>query len=211
MPGLFRTKTDAQKWQKSMDKLLGEYAPLAISETLTEIAQDVQFRSIVNMKGMFLKVGKYSANSLRTWKASPMRNIARIRAVTGSISPYLDLQDSGGTARPQQGKLMPTPSKASRGGSLANPILPRFRVSKMGDLKNRSADNKFFLLGSGQKNRPWLIVRRYAKGRLVWLRALDRTEVRLKPHAWHRKAVQQKATQKAMMGLFLRNMKALVK
>ena len=211
MPGLFRTKSDAQKWQKSMDRLLGEYAPLAISETLTEIAQDVQIRSFVEMKAKFLKIGEYSKRSLRTWKASPLRSIARIRAVTGSISPYLDLQEVGGTAKPQQGRLMPIPTKAARGGNLANPIASRFRVSKMGDLKAKSQGNKFFLLAPGMKERPWLIVRRYARGRLVWLRSLDRTEVNLKPQSWHRNAVKLRATQKALFAAFLRNMKALVK
>jgi hypothetical protein len=81
----------------------------------------------------------------------------------------------------------------------------------MGDLKHRQPGSKFFLLSPGQKERPWLIVRRYARGRLVWLRSLDRTEVRLKPQSWHRNAVKLRATQKTLFAAFLRNMKALVK
>ena len=102
---------------------------------------------------------------------------------TGTISPYLPLQETGGVIRARRQRI-PVPTLAARRGkSRAGVIAPRFRMSKLGQLGRGS---KFFFM---RLRKPGIFIRQ--KKRLIMIRDLSIASRRIEPTGWFSEAVKK--------------------
>ena len=203
-------KTNLPAWQAQMAKLAGKDFPAIVAKSINQVAERAHMSSIINAKNTFKKFNRFSAQSMRFYKANPKKNIFKINAIAGSRSEYLKNQDMGGTTSPRSGHYVPVPTLAARRGSVRNSIQAQFRLDK-------GRKSKFFVLNleSGYRG---LFYRRakWQRGgghaadtkKIVMLRALNQTSVKIKPMRWHTKAMKTYGTQAAMNAAFARAMRS---
>jgi hypothetical protein len=150
---------------------------------------------------MFTLRNKYTERSLRFYKANPKANISKINAVTGTISTYMDLHESGGYRTPKQGRAVPVATLAARGGKATNTVR---RANYAGQL----GPNRFIGTpkGAGSRGqRPYGVYARTKKNKhLVMIRNISQARVQIKESRWHSKAMSDFATRKVLTDEFVK-------
>jgi len=160
---------------------------------------------------------EYTMRSLKVSEARVSGRTGRVGyAEVGSISPYLPIQETGGTIRAKRRRIA-IPTKAARGGSKRGIVRPRFRMNRMGGI-NR-AGSKFFTLypargpymRHGKMVAPILrkagIFYRQSKRKLLFVRDIESARIRVKPTRWHSEAVKKFGRQSLMEQVFIREAK----
>ncbi len=161
-------------------------------------------RSIRNIKSDLILRNQYTERSMILWKSKykPGRSIDRISATTGSKSPYLPLQETGGVVRAKKSKI-PVPTLAGRRGKWRKPIPPSLRMNRMGAIGTEGS--KFFFMKSpgGKKG----IFYRKSKKKIVKVRDISRRSYRIKATRWHSEAVKKFGNKRIMGQLFVQEAK----
>lgn len=190
-----------REYADALRKLGKEELPKVAAAVVTRLAVAGQGAQARALGRDFTLRNKWTLGSLRTWKAKPMANIDRINAVTGTVSPYLDEQEVGGTETNKDGTpTRTTPSLTSRGRNWQKPISARFRWSALRNSKN----NTFVLKprsgaavlsrkrqASRRAIRQAIIVQRTGVRTLKKLRVVNRSDVHLKATHWHERAMDR--------------------
>ncbi len=209
MPSWLQVKTDYRKYMLAMRRLRDDAAPKARAATINAVATAVHNKSGRNIQhDMILR----NAYTLRSLKVSPakVRGGGRVGyAEVGSISPYLPLQEAGGTRRPVRGRRVPVPTAASRGGNWRRPVLRRYalkpgvRIARPG----RRTGSKMFILRPGPILQKPAIFTRPSKHKLIKVRFLHERSYRVRPTHWHTRAVKQFGKRHLMEQVYIREAK----
>ena len=192
--------TDVKAWTRKMDRVNKELLPKAIGATVNTAAKGSHARSLKNIRKAFTLRNMYTERSMLLYqsKYKPGRSIDRINAVTGTKSPYLPIQETGGVIRAKRQKI-PVPTLAGRAGKWRRPIPPRLRMNRIGQIG--TAGSKFFFMTSpgGKKG----IFYRKSKKKIVKVRDISRRSYRVKETKWHSKAVDYFAKPSTFARIFI--------
>jgi hypothetical protein len=211
--GLFSVFVDHASWNANMHMALLRGFPEIISQTLNTQARLAGIRQLQNLrKDMTLRneyterslyIGKGEGTDGLFWPALSTVPIGRMNAVVGSKSPYLAIQETGGTK--QKAGSMPT--KAGRGGDEKKVIPNYFRLRAMGSIgggkgsftaKGRRRKGKgFFILGPGPRlKQPAIFFREVGSpgAKLMKIRLLGKKTQAVKATHFHTEAVRHYGT-----------------
>ena len=183
-------KTDIKGYIKALRKTRNFAIPNAVKTTLDITAFDVR-KMYINIIGeKFILRNKWTAGSIRVIKAKANRNISLIQSETGSVSPYMEKQEKGGTVT-AKGSRLPIPTEKARvSESRGKPVSTKFRMNRLGKItKGRKA--KFFIA----KFRREGIYTRKGK-RLVMIRNLEKSSVTIKAVHSLTEATNKEATER---------------
>ena len=147
----FSADVDTRAYMHAMRLLGREVLPQVVAETLNETADAVTRRSLRYLQKRLTVRTKFTTNSLTRSGARPYKalnkargnNIQRMFSRAGSISPYLGIQDTGGTKGPRRGSRVPIPTRNARTGRNINKsIAARYNLGRMGDI---AGDGRYFI------------------------------------------------------------------
>jgi hypothetical protein len=165
--------------------------------TLTDVAKAVTVRSERNIRHDMIVRTPYTTRSLKTYKASPSRPIARQDSVSGTASDYLPIQDTGGKVKARR-KVIAVPTNAVRGADRKKKVPSKYRINNM---------PKAFVLHPSSPSkilrRPALFLRRGK--RLIKVRDLGARDYQLKATRWHSEAVGKYGNYAYMGQVFAHN------
>ncbi len=211
--GLFSVNVDHAQWNMSVKMMLLRGFPEVISETLNTEANLAGIRALQNLKKDFTLRNQYTERSLYIgkgtgtqglfWPALSTVPIQRMNAVIGSKSPYLAIQEEGGT-KPKAGSM---PTLAGRGGDEKSPIPNYFRLRAMGSIAGgrgqyttkgkRKRGKGFFILGPGPSLKQTAIFFREPgnpHAPLMKIRLLGKKTQTVKATHWHTEAARYYGT-----------------
>jgi len=194
-----RTFTSVRAYQRALQKYTKDGLPKAQAATINAVAKAAHNRSLRNVRERFTLRNRYTERSIRFSEAR-VRSSGRVGyAVTGSKSPYLPLQEKGGTVRARRRRIA-IPTKAARTSGLkTKPVARRYRMNQIGPIGRGS---KFFFLPT---RKPGLYTR---KGkRLIMIRDISIRSYRLRPTRWHSEAVSKFSKRSVMNAIFMREAK----
>ncbi|MCA9789729.1 MAG: hypothetical protein KC462_08145 [Cyanobacteria bacterium HKST-UBA05] len=140
-------------------KELGDDArqlPFAFAMALTNTAEDVRLDEVRRLPQKFTIRNKYVARGIRKTPATK----ANLVAYVGSVTPFMGLQESGGTKTPTQGGMIAVP--ITGGGirtSFAKRVTPGLWVSKQIEkprtfTKRTKSGNTVVMRRVGKESRP---------------------------------------------------------
>lgn len=177
----------------------GEAFPKAMAATINTTAKAAHNRSLRNVRERFTIRNRYTERSIR-FSGARVKSGGRFGyAITGSISPYMPLQETGGTVRARR-QAIAIPTKAARtGGVKTGVVARRYRMDRIGRI---GGGGKFFFLPT---RKPGLYTRK--RGKLIMIRDISISKYRLKPTRWHGDAVDQFAKRSIMEAVFEREAK----
>ena len=211
----FSADVDTRAYMNAMRILGREVLPQVVADTLNETADAVTQRSLRYLKRRLITRTKFTTNSVTRAGAKPYKalnkargnNIQRMFSRAGSISPYLGVQDMGGTQRSQKDRV-PIPTLAARTAkNLSKSIARRYNLGKMGNI---GTDGKFFIgRPKGEKRykgRPLGLYERYSgNGKLRLIRNLESTSVNVPASRWFSDAVEELGAPRLIRARFKRN------
>lgn len=129
-------------------------------------------------------------------------DLNRINAVSGTVSPYMPLQESGGTQKPKIGaKFIPMPTTKGRGGNLRKVIPTRFRLGP--NKPEFGKGSPFFALPSGIYYRAGKPSKGGGLGPLIMIRTLGESTQVVKKNQWHESAMKQWGTPENMQKAYI--------
>ena len=193
-------ETEALKRQ--LQRYNKDALPKAVAAALNAVGGAAHRQAERNVRTRFTIRNKFTMRSLRLFSANPKPDIKRINAITGTISPYLPLQETGGTVRARR-KAIAIPTKNARiSRSKARPVASRFRMNRMGQV---ARGNKFFMMRS--KSGKLGIFTRRTKRKLVMVRDLSVRSFHLRAKNWHSDAVRKFNRRSLYMSAFIRQAK----
>lgn len=196
---------DIRHLAKTLRLLSGSAFSQASADTLNRIANAANGEQGRNLRRDFTLRNKYTQGSLMMFKATPRPDAAKINALVGSKSPYLDEQEAGGEAQTYQGRAAKTmPALGARRGTWGRAVVSRYRQKTMGAIGRRGSNRrmrpkgaKFFWLAGGKLKNETLFTRGPG-GKLVRVRLKTRGPVRIAATHWHSRAMA-KAGRPALM------------
>lgn len=132
MPAIEFAQVDTKELKRLQTRLkaISDGMPDVVSEALNRVGTVAHIQSIRNMRERFVLRNKYTEGSARYYPAKPKSKWERINVISGHISPYMDVQDSGGERKPKQGKKVAMPTLYSRAGSGTRKKLRRFNLGQ---------------------------------------------------------------------------------
>jgi len=196
MASAFSVKTNPQELKKLQKALDPRRYAEAGANAVNAMAKAVYSKSERNIRQKLTLRNQYTMRSLR-FSPAKVRSSGQIGyAQVGTVSPYLPLQETGGTVRARRRKIA-IPTKAARtGGAKSGVVAMRYRMHKIGKV---GKGNKFFFMAT---RKPGLYTR---KGkRLIMIRDVSISRYRLKPIHWHGDAVKQFGKRSILEALYLR-------
>jgi len=191
-----RTFHNVRDYQRALDQLARDAFPKAMAATTNVTAKAVHSKSERNIKQKLTLRNPYTMRSLKLSLAKVRRSGEAGYAQVGSVSPYLPIQETGGTVRARR-RAIAIPTKAARiGGVKTGVVAMRYRMRRIGKV---GKGGKFFFLPT---RKPGLYTR---KGkRLIMIRDISVHRYRLKPTHWHGDAVKQFGKRSLMEQIFIR-------
>jgi hypothetical protein len=189
-------------YKRKMERMAADALPRAIAGALTQAAVSATTRSKRNVRETMTLRNQYTERSVRYYKASPKKQIRQINSVTGSVSPYMGLQDSGGYRLPKRGRAAPVATLSARGGNRTAVVRKRYRAGTLGPGQ---------FIGQPQGGRPVGVYERFQKNRrLRMIRNLSEEKVVVHPTHWHRDAVQRYGRRDYIEAAFVREAKRII-
>lgn len=207
--------TDTRAWSRELDKIENGIQR-ATAGTLNRVSAKAHERQTVNVgKDMIVRT-PYTIKSLKRYPASESKPIQRQNAIVGTVSPYLPIQDKGGTIKARR-KAIAVPTNSVRGKDRRKRVAPRYRIDQMGD--------KAFILrpntSGAQRMRkgrpvPYRLARpalflRTSKHKLVKVRDLSQGAYRIKGRKWHSDAVKSVGTYAEFRKAYIEESRDLVR
>lgn len=198
---MIRMTTDTRQLKRQLQKYGDKVLPETVAATINVVATSAHNRSIHNIKKNLTLRNPYTLKSMRYYKASPRTDLRRIDAITGSISHYLPIQDTGGRIHAKRGRIA-IPTKESRTAkSKARVVARRFRLDRLGQI----GSGGLFIARSRRGKLGIFLRKKLRKKRVViMLRDLSIKTRRIKPTHWHTEAVKKFATHRLMTTIFAR-------
>lgn len=132
----FKTNTDdiVKQLNKKLNKMGSSGIPMAAGMTLNNLAFESRRISI----GLFEKDrvirSNWTKRGMLFQKTKTKIPIRQMESRSGNIREYGDLQETGGTVRPD-GQFLPVPALAARGGNKKRRIVKKFKMNKLGGLR----------------------------------------------------------------------------
>ena len=200
---IFRATMQDKAYQAALKSVTKAELPTARSAAINVVARAAHSQSERNIRAKMTLRNKYTLGSLKFYPSKVRSSGAAGYAETGTLSPYLPIQEEGGTVRAKRSRV-PVPTLASRSGNKQRVIASRFRLNKMGPLNRKGG--KFFYAPFRKPG----IYYRPSKKRLVMLRDLTARSIRVKPTHWHTDAVKKFGTQSMMAAAFVREAKKII-
>jgi len=199
MPSFIQVKTDVAKYTRQLRQVQGALAATQVA-TVNAVATAVHNKSGRNLQSKMILRNQYTMRSLKLSKARVRSSGGAGYAEVGSVSPYLPLQETGGTRRARRSRLPIPTTGVRKGGSKRGVVLPGYRFNRMGKIGGKGA--KFFY---ANLRKPGIYTRRGK--RLIMARDISRRSVRIKPTHWHTDAVKQFGKRHVMEQVFIREAK----
>ena len=200
---IFRATMQDKAYQAALKSVTKAELPRARSAAINVVARAAHSQSERNIRAKMTLRNKYTLGSLKFYPSKVRSSGAAGYAETGTMSPYLPIQEEGGTVRAKRNKV-PVPTTAARSGNRQKVIAKRFRMNKLGQLG--AAGGKFFY---APFRKPGIFYRP-SKKRLVMVRDLTARSIRVKPTNWHTDAVAKFGTQSMMAAAFVREAKKII-
>jgi|WetSurMetagenome_2_1015567.scaffolds.fasta_scaffold106514_2 hypothetical protein len=192
---MFRLNTaEAKAFAKKLEKIGKSTLGKATARTLTELATRANARQKINLDKRLIVRVTYTTKSLKMYPAGETKSIASQNSVVGSVSPYLEIHDKGGTIRGKRGRI-PVPTSALRGADRRKKITPKMRMNALGDFGKKGG--KFFKIGTG-------IYYRKSKRKIVRVRDISKRAYKIKGTRWHTDAARADATTSKISAIFAR-------
>lgn len=184
-------------YQKRLERLAAGTFPRVVADTINTVAGFAHIQSIRNVRERMVLRNAYTERSIRYYKANPKADATKINAVTGSVQPYMALQEKGGYRRPKRGRKAPVATLEARGGSKTRVVRKRFHAGQLG---------KKQFIGKGHKgSRPTAVwERRSGNKEIKMIRNLGDEKIPVKTRSWHTDAVKKYSSKKDMSNIFMR-------
>ena len=129
-------------------------------------------------------------------------DLNRINAISGTVSPYMPLQEAGGTQKPKIGaKFIPMPTTAGRGGSVRKVIPKKFRLGPGKPAFGKGSP--FFALPSGIYVRVGKPSKSGKLAPMIMIRTLGESTQVVKKTQWHESAMKQWGTPENMQKAYI--------
>lgn len=208
MPGkAFWADVDTRSYMMALNLIDREALPRAVAATLNAPADAIAKESRRNVEKRMTVRTKYTTNSIKQDRTARGTNFRTMHSRVGTMSPYLPIQDEGGTIRANRSRI-PIPTLASRTGrSFARKVATRYRMKRLGQLGGGSPN--VFMGRPRGGNRPVGIYERYGKNRrLRMLRNLESSSVRIKPTRWFADPLRKYGTRQYMGAQFKKHARA---
>jgi hypothetical protein len=197
-PSFIQVTSNARDVVRQLDKIKGAFQKV-VAATLTDTAKAVTIRSERNLKRSMIIRAPYTTKSLKTYPASATKPFARQNAVSGTISPYLPIQDEGGKIRAKK-KRIAVPTNRVRGKDRKKKVPGKYKLANM---------PKAFVLRPARPvkilKRAALFIREGKKGKLRKVRDIEARDYRLKATHWHTEASKKYGNYAYMARAFERN------
>jgi len=132
-PSFIQVTNNAPELVRELHKVEGAFQKV-VAATLTETAKAVTTRSERNLKRTMIIRTTYTPKSLKTYPASATKPLARQNAVSGTISPYLPIQDEGGKISAKK-KRIAVPTNRVRGKDRKKKIPGKYRLNNAGAIQ----------------------------------------------------------------------------
>lgn len=193
--------TDYRAYQAALKRLTRDGFPKAMAATINTTAKAAHNRSLRNVRERFTLRNRYTERSIRFSEAR-VKSGGRVGyAVTGSKSPYLPTQETGGMIRARKRRIAIPTKQARVGGKKSGVVRRKYWMSRMGRL---GKGGRFFILwpAGGRLKKPGIFTREGK--RLIFVRDLSSTGYRLQPTRWHGEAVGKFAKRQLMNAIFIR-------
>lgn len=196
-----------KQWKKKIESLGADVLPRVIAETINVVAGFAHVDSVRNVRRRFVNRNKYTENSVRFYKANPKKDWKKINAVTGSISDYMDEQDSGGYRFPKKGRVAAVTTLYARGNKSTQRKRNKF---KLGQAENGDFKKHFFVgmpRGTGKNlgKKFGIYERTNGNKKIRMTHNLESEKVEIKETKWHRDGVDQRV--KNLIPEFIRQAK----
>lgn len=188
----FSIDVDTRAYTQAMRMLSDEALPRAIASTLNGTADAVKNEAQRNVRRKMIVRSQYTVNSIRQDRTARGRNIRAMFSRVGSISPYLPIQDEGGTIRANDRRIPIPTLQARTSRSIRRAIAGRYRMNAMGAF---GRNERYFMGKPKGGNRPvgiWERTNRNKRIRLI--RNLEHPSVRIKPTRWYSDALGRYGT-----------------
>jgi hypothetical protein len=212
-----QVNSDYKKYLRQLRDLHDRRLPAAQAATLNAAVKAVDHHSHKLIRQKFILRNQYTERGLKVAEARVSGRTGRVGyAEVGSISPYMPLQETGGTVRARRRRIA-IPTRAARGGSKQGIIRPRFRLNRMGGLNQPGS--KFFTLypaagpyrRHGKMVSPRLrkagIFYRQSKRKILFVRDIESARIRVRPTRWHRESVEKFGKRSLLNQVFIREAK----
>ncbi len=184
-----------QTYIKKMERFGRQLLPQIVSTAINTIGGQAHEATKANVRSRMVLRNKYTENSIKFWESKPKEKWTRINAVSGSISPYMALQDEGGERHPKQGKTAVVVGLAARGGNPNRVVRKQYRAGTLGE-------NQFVGKPRGGSRPNGVYERKNKNHKLRMLRDLSNATVPVKETDWHRDGVRTKFTSQRVFDEF---------
>lgn len=188
----FSIDVDTRAYTQAMKMLSDEALPRAVASTLNATADAVKNEAQRNVRRKMIVRTQYTINSIRQDRTARGRNIRAMFSRVGSLSPYLPIQDEGGTVRADRMRIPIPTLQARTSRSIRRAIAGRYRMNAMGAF---GKGGRFFMGRPRGGNRPvgvWERTNRNKRIRLI--RNLEHRQVRIRPTRWFSDAIGRYGT-----------------
>lgn len=208
MASIIRITSNSREFMRDLTKVEGGIVRAA-SEAVNTVASMAHVQAMRNLRSMTLR-NQYTEGSLRFLPSKAIRSngkfrdIEKINAISGTVSPYLPIQDTGGTIRAKRKKRMMV-TTAGRGGSPRRVIPKKLRLPNLGELGgmgHKKSSMGFFVLpsgvyyrkGRGSKKKRALPGQPKPRRPLVMVYTAGQTTQIVKSRKWHADAMKRMGT-----------------
>ena len=116
---------EIKQFESDLKTFAARAYPFATKETLNTAAFSAKEGAVVNTRNQMITRNKFTENSWKVEKVQGL-NVSRQHSVVGSVAPYMERQEFGGTKRKSGKTGVPIPTPAASGESEG--VLPRRRV-----------------------------------------------------------------------------------
>lgn len=205
----FRAEVDNKTAIRALRIIGNEALPEVVAQALNETADAVTTAALKNINKRLIVRTKFTTGSLMRRGAHPYkalnkargRNVARMFSRAGTISPYLPLQETGGTVQARSSRI-PIPTLAARRGQKRRRISSPYSMRNLGDL---DGSGRFFMGVPKGGNRPLGIWERTnANKRLKLIRNLEKSTVWVPETNWYSDALRRYGTHQFIRSRFHR-------
>ena len=181
-------KMSMEKYIKVLRNINNKLIPTAINMTLNFTAFDVRETAQFIIPTRMTVRQKSTINKVIVNKASLRSPIARMEARAGTILPYMERQEVGGTIRASRRKIAIPTDKSRIGDDRGRKIRRNLKLNTMGQLRRGGTKGKPFF---ANLNRKGIYIRRGR--RLLMLRSLEKTSVTIRASHWLSDSVDRRA------------------
>lgn len=213
---IFKAIVHTAEYHKAMRQLTKAQLPRVQVASINSIARVVHSASERNLGERTILRNKYTVKSLR-FSPAKVRSGGRVGyAETGSISPYLPIQETGGTEKAARRKIAIPTTAIRLGKRRQGVIMTKFRLNRVGDIRTPSERGmKRAKYGSGGSRMFFAPFRKpgfyFRSGkRLIMARDLSQKSVKVKATHWHTDAVKKFGTQSLMEAVFAREARKII-